>query len=410
MPNSKSHNTGSSPRARGTFFARPRNRIAGRFIPARAGNVASRRAEAPFRAVHPRARGERTTRRPCALAARGSSPRARGTWRRRRPRRRPSRFIPARAGNVRWRPRRARTRSVHPRARGERYTPAPPSQPIDGSSPRARGTCVRGRRVNRYSRFIPARAGNVPRGRCRARRRPVHPRARGERLPSRPVRCPSSGSSPRARGTSVLPEGGLRVCRFIPARAGNVRRWRSIRDGSPVHPRARGERVRTGRGPGSPARFIPARAGNVSVAVASHHTTPVHPRARGERPVTAHRPCECSGSSPRARGTCLPLSPLPLPSRFIPARAGNVGRWTQDVIRTTVHPRARGERFGPSTHGAVPAGSSPRARGTSLAVADADAELRFIPARAGNVTQQRTVLTPRPVHPRARGERRSISG
>ena len=153
--------------------------------------------------VHPRACGERVRQARCPIAGTGSSPRLRGTLRRTSRGACASRFIPAPAGNARpacW-PTSATT--VHPRACGERNESVRVPVLVAGSSPRLRGTPAPARTALRTGRFIPAPAGNAvwPRGRysslhgssprlrgtqtpgsCGPRRRPVHPRACGERL------------------------------------------------------------------------------------------------------------------------------------------------------------------------------------------------------------------------------------
>ena len=276
--------------------------------------------------------------------------------------------------------------------------------PVGGSSPRARGT---GRpQVNQrdHQRFIPARAGNGEAREGRHQGAPVHPRARGERralcLDSRDP----GGSSPRARGTVPGSAAWGAVLRFIPARAGNGEKQYDRECLLWVHPRARGERVHArdggnsvdgssprargtaGRWFGSTwlYRFIPARAGNGMIVpdCPSFHT--VHPRARGERVDEALLGHSRIGSSPRARGTGRFTRLRLCLVRFIPARAGN-GRAMQicSPVRP-VHPRARGERRRSSHTLLSCGGSSPRARGTAVENLPLVHHQRFIPARAGN--------------------------
>ena len=158
-----SHNVGhgSSPRLRGT---RPDRALAigqHRFIPAPAGNTTARRTWRRWSTVHPRACGEHGAG-PFGFAPfLGSSPRLRGTPFRHGCRAEVDRFIPAPAGNTICSVSTTSRRSVHPRACGEhtsgqgrmmpptRFIPAPagntlvliaPIRPLDGSSPRLRGT------------------------------------------------------------------------------------------------------------------------------------------------------------------------------------------------------------------------------------------------------------------------------
>ena len=92
----------------------------------------------------------------------------------------------------------------------------------------------------------------------------------------------------------------------------------------------------------------------------------VHPRACGERPMILPSPSSTIGSSPRVRGTHCKDCNDHKDTRFIPARAGNANRGLAPIIST--------------------AGSSPRVRGTPAALRARPKEDRFIPARAGNAT------------------------
>ena len=193
-----------------------------------------------------------------------------------------------------------------------------------------------------------------------------------------------------------------------------------------VHPRARGEHPAvivsnlssTGSSPRSRGtqmpvfddltvlRFIPALAGNTSPTTSRTAPTTVHPRARGEHGVAPAAAGCGSGSSPRSRGTLDHLAATVL--RFI---AGNTSPTTSRTAPTTVHPRARGE------HGVAPAaagcgsGSSPRSRGTLDHLPRCQPDVRFILALAGNTESLDSFSVRFTVHPRARGEhgRRSIS-
>ena len=151
----------------------------------------------------------------------------------------------------------------------------------------------------------------------------VHPRVCGEQIlvirsPNGPV-----GSSPRVRGTVHGVDPRLPENRFIPACAGNRPKGRLISDGVPVHPRVCGEQASgddarhdaIGSSPrvrGTVAgdiyilhrqRFIPACAGNRSVRLAMMPRPPVHPRVCGEQFQPRPNPSVSSGSSPRVRGT-----------------------------------------------------------------------------------------------------------
>ena len=355
--------SGSSPRGRGTLLGREHEQHRRRFIPARAGNTCARSAAPASAAVHPRAGGEHVWYCAHTPPATGSSPRGRGTRRHRHGRLHPDRFIPARAGNTGAPGMRRPWRSVHP-----------------------------------------ARAGNTCRPGCGCRPSPVHPRAGGEHEEEGFRGLLNQGSSPRGRGT--LRDRLIRVFgfRFIPARAGNTPSWADRPCSASVHPRAGGEHTRTrrserpstgssprGRGthlgdwrPPVAVRFIPARAGNTSSPSARSASPTVHPRAGGEHMVMSTISVSHRGSSPRGRGTLLPVSRVGRVERFIPARAGNTpGRLRIPGIGP-VHPRAGGEHHRNVVITYSPRGSSPRGRGTPWASAGISVGRRFILARAGN--------------------------
>ena len=152
--------------------------------------------------VHPRACGELDQDSDFRRAQDGSSPRVRGTPTDGLDELADARFIPARAGNSNGAVTRSQARAVHPRACGElgRVCGSPRNE--DGSSPRVRGTQAFGVTSDGGLRFIPARAGNSRRFTCAKIRTAVHPRACGELAPITPLSTHDGGSSPRVRGTS----------------------------------------------------------------------------------------------------------------------------------------------------------------------------------------------------------------
>ena len=314
-----------------------------RFIPARAGNAAGINRHLDRETVHPRACGERIGIIIVIIVIIGSSPRVRGTHGARHADRYVGRFIPARAGNASGIRFCCATRTVHPRACGERAM-------------RASGTFNR--------RFIPARAGNAPASPHWQGRLTVHPRACGERFSTLQIDGYIFGSSPRVRGTH---DESARRAFWI--------------------------------------RFIPARAGNASPLAPSVMISPVHPRACGERRSALASVPALSGSSPRVRGTLKRREATDMVHRFIPARAGNALPHAWRTVAHTVHPRACGERCRLRPHAPIFGGSSPRVRGTRRGHDRPDAELRFIPARAGNADDRGRIAVDLEVHPRACGER-----
>ena len=249
---------------RGTEGWLPPNHEMIRFIPAHAGNGVVGRGSGSFRAVHPRACGERSGRHRFSSSVSGSSPRMRGTAQVQGPVVPQLRFIPAHAGN------------------GMDGVRVPFES--SGSSPRMRGTALRSALNGRFF--------------------PVHPRACGERsqtsarlhlavrfIPAHAGNgvkafvesLPDAGSSPRMRGTGVLDS-------VTPDRPS-------------VHPRACGERHCPRHRRDSRVRFIPAHAGN----------------GGDRKDYCLIKP----GSSPRMRGTEPAFLNLNRVIRFIPAHAGN---------------------------------------------------------------------------------------
>ena len=92
---------------------------------------------------------------------------------------------------------------------------------------------------------------------------------------------------------------------------------------------------------------------------------------------------ECSGSSPRLRGTRPVPSMRTVHARFIPAPAGNTSTATSPRLALAVHPRACGEHA--------------RLAARRLAID------RFIPAPAGNTAWQSLVVARTGSSPRLRG-------
>ena len=253
---------GSSPHARGT----PRRRApaAGdvRLIPACAGNTGSGRGMSAKPPAHPRMRGEHPARESCLARSSGSSPHARGTPPADRPPGRPTRLIPACAGNTHSQHRVRRDRQAHPRMRGEHSVAWMPVRSRSGSSPHARGTPAGADFRRCHCRLIPACAGNTAFSSGSISQPAAHPRMRGEHLQAATLRHAEHGSSPHARGT-LLGKSCVGAC----------------------------------------ARLIPACAGNTTAAAKPNRPPPAHPRMRGEHIAPSRASAARAGSSPHARGT-----------------------------------------------------------------------------------------------------------
>ena len=308
---------------------------------------------------------------------------------------------------------------------GERKLTLSAKIPSPGSSPRVRGTRSGIGATGSLGRFIPACAGNA-RARLKSGAQcAVHPRVCGERGVANGNVWDGDGSSPRVRGTR---DGRLQPqCRwrFIPACAGNARRWLGNPPSPTVHPRVCGERffaavsalAANGSSPrvrGTPARsagggdrsrFIPACAGNAASQWHCGRTLAVHPRVCGERRYVVEAGAGGRGSSPRVRGTPGQDEAVPGDVRFIPACAGNARSTLGRGGSPTVHPRVCGERHCRRRTAAASIGSSPRVRGTLARVQPQCSVPRFIPACAGNATYCVLPGYRTAVHPRVCGER-----
>ncbi len=173
-------NNGLSPLAPGTPETLLCRVLYVRFIPARAGNTASKILELRVTAVYPRSRGEHRQEEGVKNKPYGLSPLARGTRYISTGRTVRRRFIPARAGNTRS----ARTATipsaVYPRSRGEHPTTCTASPSASGLSPLARGTPRFKAVIQWPARFIPARAGNTIINATPEMLITVYPRSRGE--------------------------------------------------------------------------------------------------------------------------------------------------------------------------------------------------------------------------------------
>ena len=110
------------------------------------------------------------------------------------------------------------------------------------------------------------------------------------------------------------------------------------------------------------------------------------------------------GSSPRLRGTPVPLRPRGLRWGIIPALAGNtMGSFGPFLVRRD-HPRACGEHAVPHALLTLSEGSSPRLRGTRIYDGISTKPGGIIPALAGNTTAPSTNPNHPRDHPRACGE------
>ena len=191
-------------------------------------------------------------------------------------------LIPARAGNT-WasQPRHNRPRA-HPRSRGEHFLDDGGGAVVEGSSPLARGTQLKGKNQDGTDGLIPARAGNTAFRDPSLPNNRAHPRSRGEHVANLLCVMVMAGSSPLARGT---------LCVVIDLAHG--------------------------------VGLIPARAGNTWQVYRTRKRSRAHPRSRGEHLVQVIGATFAAGSSPLARGTHANFFQPAIKRGLIPARAGN---------------------------------------------------------------------------------------
>ena len=212
---------GSSPHTRGALFARGAFPLAVRIIPAYAGSTRDPRSRGGHHGDHPRIRGEHRLSGLYTGDGQGSSPHTRGAPLSRSSARRSTRIIPAYAGST------AETAFA--------------ASQSTGSSPHTRGARMDRLGQTPVVRIIPAYAGSTAPRWASPRARPDHPRIRGEHFTHTIRKRRKHGSSPHTRGALY---GGPRLTvqgRIIPAYAGSTPRLRGGPRRRPDHPRIRGE-------------------------------------------------------------------------------------------------------------------------------------------------------------------------
>ena len=170
-----------------------------------------------------------------------------------------------------------------------------------------------------------------------------HPRVGGEHSGRNARISIHAGSSPRGRGTPGRGGAGRQNARVIPAWAGNT------------HPHIRTAQMEFGsspRGRGTLApshlkawwrRVIPAWAGNTPAPTGSTAAKTGHPRVGGEHTLINALKAYGGGSSPRGRGTPRQRDLHVADVRVIPAWAGNTSAAANAVTFWTGHPRVGGE-------------------------------------------------------------------
>ena len=238
---------GLSPRVRGNRPFHQVNRNAGRSIPACAGEPHPMASILRMLWVYPRVCGGTRNAAESELESRGLSPRVRGNLRPKSGPIRPTRSIPACAGEPR---RAAGTQSkswVYPRVCGGTGGAAARYGRRQGLSPRVRGNLTLSAPPAASGRSIPACAGEPAGQDNGAGKVAVYPRVcggtRNAYLFQRIVR----GLSPRVRGNQFVPPPAPAGVGSIPACAGEPRPPDRRRAGPGVYPRVCGGTSGAGR-------------------------------------------------------------------------------------------------------------------------------------------------------------------
>ena len=375
-----------------------------RIIPAYAGSTPHWSPERWRQWDHPRIRGEHFLLRHGAFVFPGSSPHTRGAPG--GPGRHPRQggIIPAYAGST-CRPGSGRRRRPdHPRIRGEHLHQERMGVDVVGSSPHTRGARPAPRHQPRRGRIIPAYAGSTGWTFPGRRRCKDHPRIRGEHLYPRERPGSRSGSSPHTRGA---PDGRQELSEFrriIPAYAGSTGTLRLSYIQFKDHPRIRGEHVTPVSRCLGVLRIIPAYAGSTQVAAKMRLVMPDHPRIRGEHSSAFLMRISIEGSSPHTRGAPTSKSSSALPERIIPAYAGSTAPRPNGAEDDEDHPRIRGEHIVAWMAKYENAGSSPHTRGARLRTPPRPRPRRIIPAYAGSTSSTSSPGGSTRDHPRIRGE------
>ena len=150
-------------------------------------------------------------------------------------------------------------------------------------------------------------------------------------------------------------------------------------------------------------RIIPAHAGQTALSSSSLVNATDHPRACGANGGLPMAFSWLTGSSPRMRGKRVEPVCDGAEVRIIPAHAGQTAPNRQDACPCPDHPRACGANRRYGRFSTRPVGSSPRMRGKRPVHHRVHADLRIIPAHAGQTSSSPSICQQRPDHPRACG-------
>ena len=213
---------GSSPRVRGKHFQTAGAKRACRIIPASAGQTSVSNSAGGWRPDHPRECGANQKQGEDAKKSLGSSPRVRGKLFFDGGHAGGERIIPASAGQTAAMSAGLAPNADHPRECGANQVARLNSDGISGSSPRVRGKPLGRRASARPSRIIPASAGQTETSRLTLKAPTDHPRECGANHSWMYARRRQFGSSPRVRGKLIGLLSRIFGNRIIPASAGQT--------------------------------------------------------------------------------------------------------------------------------------------------------------------------------------------
>ena len=300
------------------------------------------RASSAGSRVYPRECGGTTTRTSAVPYHSGLSPRVRGNQAAHQRHRLAGRSIPASAGEPgRVGPLPALLK-VYPRECGGTPTRSANGESAPGLSPRVRGNPGHAEPHQHVQGSIPASAGEPRRSTCACRAARVYPRECGGTRRGGAVGPPYAGLSPRVRGNLLQASPEVGVVGSIPASAGEPEIYFQDSEPSGVYPRECGgtvrhpasERSSRGLSPrvrgnhldkrhaAMPTRSIPASAGEPTSLAAPPLASRVYPRECGGTAVTDRMLFGVLGLSPRVRGNPHRPPRRPAVDGSIPASAG----------------------------------------------------------------------------------------
>ena len=212
------------------------------------------------------------------------------------------------------------------------------------------------------------------------------------------------------RGTPLQETHRPRPNGIIPAYAGNTDQSIILFPSCGDHPRVCGEHYQL-RGCRNRSRDHPRVCGeHLPIDTGEMLNARDHPRVCGEHATGASTQVNCTGSSPRMRGTQRIHVDFPLAEGIIPAYAGNTLKCATMYTWVRDHPRVCGEHAHRNDNGTNDMGSSPRMRGTHPDIFVCADTKGIIPAYAGNTVPYAFCPPSLGDHPRVCGEHHGRHG